>query len=465
MARDGRLAEGLDMGMTGMVAPWAAAAPPTTGAEDGINISVVNLAAILLSLTALFAYLNHRFIRLPPSIGVMALALAFSLLLVGLGIFVPSVENTAKGLVQKIDFNETVLNGMLGFLLFAGALHIDLADLASRRTLIAILATIGILTTTLIVGLATYFILPLIGLEARLIYCLLFGALIAPTDPIAVLAMLKDAGAPRSLEVTIAGESLFNDGVAVVVFLGLLKAANQGEGSVDFAYLGTAFVQEAIGGAVFGLLLGLLFFYLFKTVDRYSVEVLLSLGLVAGGYALATALHMSGPIAMVVAGLFIGNHGRTFAMSDTTREHLDTFWELIDEILNALLFVLLGLEVLALELTTMKLGVGLMLVPVVVLARFVSVTLPVWLLRKRNMQIEKYTARLLSWGGLRGGISVALAFLVPQVVNGVEVPERRWMLGATYVVVAFSVLVQGTTIGPLMRRWLQLDRQPQGVSA
>jgi CPA1 family monovalent cation:H+ antiporter len=426
---------------------WAAGPGPPQG------LGFFDLAAALVALTALFAYLNHRFVRLSPSIGVMALALAFSLALTGVGLFVPPVEQTAAGIVRQIDFNRTVLNGMLGFLLFAGALHVDLGDLASRRTLVAVLATAGVILTTLIVGLLCWLLLSFAGLPARLLYCLMFGALIAPTDPIAVLAMLKDAAAPKPLEVTIAGESLFNDGVGVVVFLGFLQAAVGGQ-DIELSNLFLAFVQEGLGGALFGLAAGAAFYYLFKSVDRYQVEILLSLALVMGGYALATRLHLSAPIAMVVAGLLIGNHGRAFAMSESTREHLDTFWELIDEILNAVLFVLLGLEVLALSFTASYLLAGLALIPIVLFARLISVALPVCLMRARR-PVERYTTRLLCWGGLRGGLSVAMALSVPEAVGEGRVAEREWMLTATYVVVAFSVLVQGTTVGPRMRRWLR----------
>jgi CPA1 family monovalent cation:H+ antiporter len=428
---------------------WAA--DPEAAAGQGIGF--FNLAAALIALTALCAYLNHRFLRLPPSVGVMALALAFSLAVIAIGLVVPSVERGAAGLVRQIDFNATVLNGMLGFLLFAGALHIDLGDLSSRKALIAVLATVGVLLTTLIVGLLAWLALDRLGVPARLLYCFLFGALIAPTDPIAVLAMLEESAAPKPLEVTIAGESLFNDGVGVVVFLGLLNAAVGGQ-DIDLARLGVAFVQEVLGGALFGLAAGVVFYYLFKSVDRYQVEILLSLALVAGGYALATWLHVSAPIAMVVAGLLIGNHGRLFAMSEATRDHLDAFWELIDEVLNAVLFVLLGLEVLALSFTGTYFLVGLILTPTVLFARLVSVALSVRLLRVRT-PVEPYTTRLLCWGGLRGGLSVAMALSVPEAVGGERVTEREWVLTATYVVVAFSVLVQGTTLGPLMRLWLR----------
>ncbi len=280
-----------------------------------------------------------------------------------------------------------------------------------------------------------------------LVYCLLFGALISPTDPVAVLALLKRVGAPKALEVTIAGESLFNDGVGVVVFGGLLGVVSSG-GSVQLGHLAELFLREAVGGAVFGLVIGYVAYRLLKPVDNYQVEIQISLALVAGGYALAQVLHLSGPIAMVVAGLLIGNHGRSFAMSPTTVEHLDSFWELIDEILNAVLFVLLGLEVLAVTFTVRHLAAGLLAIPAVLLARLVSVAVPVWLLNLRS-PIDRPTVRVLTWGGLRGAISVALALSLPH-----ELAERPLILVMTYVVVVFSILVQGLTIGPLARRWM-----------
>lgn len=433
--------------------PLAFSSPCWAASSAGAGLDFISLAAILIAFTALCAYVNHRFLRLPPSVGVMAVALLFSLALLAVGAHVPSIERSARGLVGQIDFNKTVLDGMLGFLLFAGALHIELEDLAARKWLIGTLATAGVLLTTLLVGFAAHAVMSALGFEARLLYCLMFGALIAPTDPIAVLAMLKDAAAPKPLEVTIAGESLFNDGVGVAFFLGLLHAAQGGNG-IDVAGLALSFVREGLGGALFGLVVGVAFYYLFKSVDKYQVEILLSLALVAGGYALANRLRVSAPIAMVVAGLLIGNQGRAFAMSPTTREHLDNFWQLIDELLNALLFVLLGLEVLALAFTGRLLLAGVAMVPVILLARLVSAAVPVRLLRLRS-PVEKYTTRLLCWGGLRGGLSVAMALSVPAVIDKAEVPEREWMLAATYVVVAFSVLVQGTTVGPLMRYWLR----------
>jgi CPA1 family monovalent cation:H+ antiporter len=388
----------------------------------------------------------------------MALTLLASLAAVAVGVVFPAVEYEAAAFVRQIDFNKAVLQGMLGFLLFAGALHIDLGDLARQKAVIAILATVGVAFSTLIVGGLTWGLLALAGIRAAPVYCLLFGALISPTDPIAVLALLKRLGAPQQLEVTVAGESLFNDGVGVVLFLGLLEAAIGGHGFGP-GPIGVLFLREVVGGAIFGLVAGYLVYRLLKSVDNYHVEILLSLALVAGGYTLANALHLSGPIAMVVAGLLIGNQGRLFAMSPATVERLDLFWELIDEVLNAILFVLLGLEVLAVTFSVRHLAAGVLAIPVVLLARLVSVGLPVWLLRRR-MPVERCAVRVLTWGGLRGALSVAMALSLPREVGGVAVAEREVILVMTYVVVVFSILVQGLTIGPLARGWLAPVKRP-----
>jgi CPA1 family monovalent cation:H+ antiporter len=406
-----------------------------------------DLVAVLLVLAAGLGYVNHRLLKLPPTVGLMALTLLGSLAVMVIGLVYPEAEQGAIDFIHGIDFNQAVLQGMLGFLLFAGALHIDLDHLARHKTVIAILATVGVVTSTLLVGGLVWCLLALLGMKMDLVHCLLFGALISPTDPVAVLALLKRVGAPKALEVTIAGESLFNDGVGVVVFLGLLGVVTSG-GSVHMGHLAELFFREAIGGAVFGLVIGYVAYRLLKPVDNYQVEIQISLALVAGGYALAQALHLSGPIAMVVAGLLIGNHGRSFAMSPTTVEHLDSFWELIDEILNAVLFVLLGLEVLAVTFTVRHLAAGLLAIPAVLLARLVSVGVPVWLLSMRG-SLDNATIRVLTWGGLRGAISVALALSLPR-----ELAERPLILVMTYVVVVFSILVQGLTIGPLARRWM-----------
>jgi CPA1 family monovalent cation:H+ antiporter len=416
-----------------------------------VSVHLFDFVAILLVLAALFSYLNHRLLRLPTTVGLMALTLLASLASIAVGLVFPPVEHRAAAFVREIDFNQAVLHGMLGFLLFAGALHIDLDDLNQEKMPIALLATGGVILSTLVVGGLTWSLLALLAIPARPIYCFLFGALISPTDPVAVLALLKKVRASRRLEVTIAGESLFNDGVGVALFLGLLEIASAGH-AFDPGHLLVLFLREAAGGATFGLAAGYLAYRLLKSVDNYHVEILLSLALVAGGYAAAESLHLSGPIAMVVAGLLIGNHGRLFAMSPTTVEHLDLFWEVIDEVLNAILFVLLGLEVLAVSFTIPYLTVGLLAILIVLLARLIAVGLPVWLLGRRAG--EHHTIRVLTWGGLRGAISVAMALSLPREVGGVAVPEREVVLVATYVVVVFSILVQGLTIGPMARRWL-----------
>jgi len=405
-------------------------------------MKLFNILAILITLSAGFSYLNHRFIRLPNTIGLMLIALLVSLGIAALGRFGFGLQADAQRLLASIDFDETLLHGMLSFLLFAGALHINLANLARQKYIIGLLATVGVLGSTVIIAFISKWVLALLGIDLPMIYCLLFGALISPTDPIAVLGILKKIGVSESLETKICGESLFNDGVAVVVFLVFLKIASGGQEVTAISVLGL-FFKEALGGVVFGLLIGWVAYWMLKTIDNYQVEVLITLALVAGGFALADELHLSGPIAIVVAGLLIGNHGRLLAMSDTVREHLDTFWELVDEILNAVLFVLIGLEVLVLTFTREYFIAGLVLIPLLVLARFISVGWPVMTMRLFR-SFSPDVVKILTWGGLRGGISVALALSLPPGKN------REVILAITYMMVVFSVIVQGLTIGKLV---------------
>jgi CPA1 family monovalent cation:H+ antiporter len=406
-------------------------------------MKLFNILAVLITLSAAFSYINHRFIRLPTTIGLMVMALLVSLGLIILGPFGLGLEEAAHQLLNNIDFDETLLHGMLSFLLFAGALHINLADLARQKWIISILATAGVVGSTFIIGLISQWVLGVLGLELPLIYCLLFGALISPTDPIAVLGIIKKANVPKSLETKITGESLFNDGVAVVVFLVLLKIA-AGTGEISAAAVAGLFFKEAVGGAVFGLLIGAIAYWMLKSIDNYQVEVLITLALVTGGFALADTLHLSGPIAIVVAGLLVGNHGRLLAMSDTVREHLDTFWELVDEVLNAVLFVLIGLEVLILTLNREYIIAGIILIPLILMARFVCVGIPVVVLKKFRT-FSPHVIKILTWGGLRGGISVALALSLPPGKH------RDVILTITYAVVVFSIIVQGLTMGKLVR--------------
>ena len=408
-------------------------------------MNILNTTSILLTLAAVFSYLNYRFFKLPTTIGIMLISLALSLLLIlasKLGVL--DITHQVTELIKGIDFHTTLINGMLSFLLFAGALHINLNELRKQKWVILILATIGVVSSTFIIGAVSWFILDALQLNVSFIYCLLFGALISPTDPIAVIGILKTVGVPKSLEVKIAGESLFNDGVAVVVFLVLLGVAT-GQSEVSFSSISLLFIQEAIGGAIYGFIIGGLCFYMLRSVNNYQVEVLLTLALVMGGYALASMLHISGPIAMVVAGLLIGNHGRRFAMSDSTREHLDMFWELVDEILNAILFLLIGMEVLVLVYQAEYFIAAMVLIPVILLSRFIAVSVPIKLMKNKRA-FSPGAIRLLTWGGLRGGISVALALSLPHGA------QRETILAITYVVVIFSILVQGLTLGSLAKR-------------
>jgi len=406
-------------------------------------MKLFNILAVLITLSAVFSYINHRFIRLPTTIGLMVIALLVSLGLIILGPLGLGLEEGAHRLLNSIDFDETLLHGMLSFLLFAGALHINLADLARQKWIISILATAGVIGSTFIIGYISRWVLSALGMELPLIYCLLFGALISPTDPIAVLGIIKKAQAPKSLETKITGESLFNDGVAVVVFLVLLKIA-AGSGEISAGAVAGLFLKEAVGGAVFGLFIGAIAYWMLKSIDNYQVEILITLALVTGGFALADALHLSGPIAIVVAGLLVGNHGRLLAMSDMVREHLDTFWELVDEVLNAVLFVLIGLEVLILTLNREYIIAGIVLIPLILLARFVCVGIPVVILKKFRT-FSPHVIKILTWGGLRGGISVALALSLPPGKH------RDVILTITYAVVVFSIIVQGLTMGRLVR--------------
>ena len=409
-----------------------------------ILMDLFNILAILITLTAVFSYINYRYIGLPGPIGVMLIALCMSLALIFLDSYGVSLKPYAETLLGSINFNKALLQGMLSFLLFAGALHININDLMERKWSIGSLATIGTLISTFLVGTFTWWVVNWFGIEMSYAYCLLFGALISPTDPIAVLSILKTTNAPKSLEMKIAGESLFNDGVGVVVFLVILEIATNTH-ELEAVHIWLLFGQEAVGGVLFGLVVGYLAYWMLKTIDNYQVEILITLALVVGGYALAGALHLSGPIAIVVAGLLIGNQGRLLAMSERTRLRLDMFWELVDEILNAVLFVLIGLEILVLSFTQQYLLLSLLMIPFVVFSRFLAVGIPMALLRPFR-RFTPGAVRIMTWGGLRGGISIALALSIPASF------ERHVILAVTYAVVLFSILVQGVTIKSLIKR-------------
>jgi CPA1 family monovalent cation:H+ antiporter len=408
-------------------------------------MSLFEITALLMVLTALFSYINYRMLHMPTTIGVMFIALVFSLGIVAVSWLGFDVgQGRIAKILETIDFDQTLLHGMLSFLLFAGAMHIKIEDLRSQKWAIAVLASAGVIASTFIVGTLTWFVLDVLGTPISFIFCLLFGALISPTDPVAVIGILKTAGVTKSLETKIAGESLFNDGIGVVVFMIILQLA-QGGVEVSFGKVVLLFIEEAVGGALLGLTIGFIAYQMLKRVNNYQVEVIITLALVMGGYALADRVHTSGPIAIVVAGLLIGNHGRAFAMSDTTRERLDDFWELMDEILNALLFMLIGLEVLIMPFTWPLFITGLLAIGITLFARWASVGGAVFLMRSFR-SFSPGVVRILTWGGLRGGISVALALSIPSV------PERTTIITITYIIVVFSIVVQGMTLGRLAKK-------------
>jgi monovalent cation:H+ antiporter, CPA1 family len=404
-------------------------------------------AAILVVLAATLGWLNYRFLKLPQTVALTLMGAVASVVIIVIDKAIPSssISETVAGFLEGIDFEATLMDGMLSFLLFAGALHVDIAHMRRGGLQIGFLSTIGVVASTLIVGFGLAGITRLLGMDLPLMWCFVFGALISPTDPVAVLGVMKTAHVPPTLQATIVGESLFNDGVGVVIFSILLAAAVAGGGDFSLFHAGELFLVEAVGGAVLGLIVGWIAYRAMKAIDDYSVEVMITLATVMGGYALASALHVSGPVAMAVAGLLIGNHGVSYAMSEITRDHLLKFWALIDDILNAILFLLIGLEGIVLAERLGLLWLGALTIPLVLMARALSVGVP--LLFWRDLLPFKLAFRVMSWGGLRGGISIALALSLPTG------PAKDIIVAATYVVVLFSVLVQGGSIGPAMKRW------------
>lgn len=435
---------------------------------------LLDIPAILLGLAALFGALNYWFVKLPHTIGLVVIALVASLAVVGLDLVVPTLGLSARvnGFLESLDFNVTLMQGMLSFLLFAGALHVDLGQLLSRKWTILVLASFGVLLSSLIIGGGFWLTATALGLSLPLIVCLVLGVIVTPTDPVAVLGLLKTLKVPAHLKAKIAGESLFNDGVAVVLFSIVVVLAFGGYGahgaegshgaegdhtaggsSLTFTYGLWLFAKEAIGGALLGLVGGLIAFWVIRRIDDHVLEVIVTLALVTGAYSIALHLHLSGPIAMVIAGLLIGNQGTALAMSDKTRDHLEKFWELIDEILNSVLFLLIGLEIVFILQNAgsgVPVPVIIVLVLVVILlsvgARFTAIFLPLQI-KALNSEVSRGTVPILTWAGIRGGISVALALSLP------ESPERGLLLLVTYCVVLFSVIVQGLTVERVIKRY------------
>jgi CPA1 family monovalent cation:H+ antiporter len=411
-------------------------------------VSVFEIIAGLLTLTALFAWLNHRWLGLPNNVGLLLMGLLASLVLVGLEMLLPNTAlfGDVHTIVEGVDFPATLLNGMLAFLLFAGALQINLSVLRDRAWTVGAMATFGVVISTLTVAVLFWLVAQLLSFQLPFAWALVFGALISPTDPIAVLGMLRQAKVAKTLEMDMAGESLFNDGVGVVLFTILLSAAlgASGEG-IDFVEIARLFFVEALGGGLLGLATGYLAYRGMRAIDDYPIEVLISLALVTCTYALAQHIHISGPIAVVVAGVLIGNRGVVYAMSETTQQHMFGFWNLVDEILNSVLFLAIGLEVLVLRFEPSLVPMALAAVPIVLVARLIAVSLAVTALSFRT-RFVKGTIPILTWGGIRGGISIALALSIPAVA------EKPMILAATYLVVLFTIVVQGLSFPAVVKK-------------
>jgi CPA1 family monovalent cation:H+ antiporter len=405
-----------------------------------------SIATILIVLSALFGYINVKFLKLPITIGLMVITIVFTVVLVGIAQFDDTLLIKEREFIALIDFETVLLDIMLSFLLFAGALHTNFNQLKVQRWPIMAFATLGVLVSTFLVGIAMFYVLKLMNLDVDFIYCLLFGALISPTDPIAVLGILKKAGAPKKLETKIVGESLFNDGVGVVVFLTIFAIAAKPDAAIELSDIATLFGQEVIGGIILGLFLGWITYRLMKSIDNYEVEVILTLATVMGGTMLAHQFHLSAPLAMVTAGLIVGNDTvRNSAMSETTEAYVDKFWELIDVLLNTILFVMIGMEMLILTLEGKYIYAGLLAIPIILLCRYISLFIPIKFFEKRLDFVPK-TNLIMTWGGLRGGISIALALSLTAEMH------RELFLVITYVVVVVSIVVQGLTVGPIIQR-------------
>lgn len=409
------------------------------------ELSPFDAAAILIVLAAALGYFNHRVLKLPSTVGLTVMGTLASLLIVGFDRLVPSstLAEQLGTFLNDVDFSTTLMEGMLSFLLFAGAMHVNWTNMHKGRWPILVFSTVGVILSTVIVGFAFHWVTIALGMTVPLLWCLVFGALISPTDPVSVMGVMKRAAMPDTLQATVAGESLFNDGIGVVVFTILIALAT-GTETFTWSFAIGHFVQEAVGGAVLGLVVGWIGYKAMYTIDEYNIEAMISLAVVMGGYSLAMALHVSGPVAMAVAGLIIGNAGVAHAMSDTTRDYIIKFWALIDEILNAVLFLLIGLEVIALQFDNAYILAGLIAILIVLAARMISVGVPL-LAMKKMIDMGPLAFPTLVWGGLRGGISVALALALPQ--GDIRSP----LLVATYIVVIFAVVAQGGSIGKLIR--------------
>jgi CPA1 family monovalent cation:H+ antiporter len=407
---------------------------------------MLNFFAIVISISALFGYINHRWLKLPTTIGVMLISVILGISLKVTESYSPSYISPLRSFLTGFDFSAFVLDFILCFLLFAGSLHVNLNHLKGARATVFSYSTLGVIISTLLIGSITWLVVGWFGYTIPVVYCFLFGALISPTDPIAVISILSQYKVPQKLKTEIVGESLFNDGVGVVVFT-VIYAIAIGDGAFTFGKVVEIFSIEVAGGLAIGLAAGYAGYRLMKSIDHYQTEILITLAVVTGGYSLASLFHASGPLAMVVAGLLIGNKGKTHAMSDVTAEYVDKFWELIDEICNTILFVLMGLEVFLVPFDVSYLLVGIVLIAVSLVSRYISL-LPAFFLFNRQETRKSLNLAVLTWGGLRGGISIALSL---SLANKTE--SGNLFIVATYCIVLFSILVQGLSIKKLLARY------------
>lgn len=408
--------------------------------------------SVLIVLASVFAYINHRYLKLPSTIGIMLIAIVVSIFarVAGEKIF-PEMTEDLMVLISSIDFTEILMGGMLNFLLFAGAIHVRFSDLKEQRIPVLIFSTISVIISTFVIGGILYYLAPVFKIELPYIYCLLFGSLISPTDPIAVLGILKKANVSKSLETKITGESLFNDGVAVVLFVVISQLARVPGTEVNLGSICLLLGKEVIGGLILGVALGYTASKAMKSIDDYIVSVLITLSVVMGGYLIARYFHISGPLAMVAAGLLIGNYGKKTAMSNLTKEYLSKFWELIDEVLNAVLFLFIGLELLVIKNFEAYWAISLAAIFIVLFARFISIWIPSILVPFKP-RLTRGTLTMLVWGGLRGGVSIALVLSVTNPLY------KELMLEMTYFVVIFSIFVQGLTVGAVSTRVLKPEQ-------
>ncbi len=404
------------------------------------------ITTVLVVLAALFGYINVRFLKLPNTIGLMLITILFTIGVIGIGYFDDRLLDAERYIITHIDFRTVLMDVMLSFLLFAGALHTNFEQLKVQRWPVLVFATVGVVFSTFLVGTFMFYVLQSLSLDIAYVYCLLFGALISPTDPIAVLGILKKAGVPKKLETKIVGESLFNDGVGVVVFLTIYRIATLGRDNVDAMDVLALFAQEVIGGVVLGLLLGIITYRLMKSIDDYDIEVIITLAAVMAGTAIAQALHLSAPLAMVTAGLMVGMDTiRQSSMSKITESYVDKFWELLDILLNTILFVLIGMEMLVLSFKESYFIAGLIAIPIILLCRYASLLLPINFFKKK-LNFVPNTNLIMTWGGLRGGVSIALALGLSEAMH------RELFLVITYIVVVFSIVVQGLTVEKLVKK-------------